>query len=193
MIEISFPAAELILAAVWLAFRIAVWIRNRQIRWKREAVLLLMYVNLAVLLRITFFPMARVNGHVQPLVFDASAVYPFWINRVPFVHLFDFASRRDLLVNVIGNAAMFVPSGIIPPVVYRRLDRFPKVLLAGAGLSVPITGFANSIAAAAIEFKSEGLVLGMAAKMFVIAGPVLVYGMAASVLYGLIYWVVGLF
>ncbi|MBR7091985.1 MAG: SpoVA/SpoVAEb family sporulation membrane protein [Clostridia bacterium] len=64
---------------------------------------------------------------------------------------------------------------------------------AGAGLSVPITGFANSIAAAAIEFKSEGLVLGMAAKMFVIAGPVLVYGMAASVLYGLIYWVVGLF
>ena len=138
MIEISFPAAELILAAVWLAFRIAVWIRNRQIRWKREAVLLLMYINLAVLLRITFFPMARVNGHVQPLVFDASAVFPFWINWVPFVHLFDFASKRDLLVNVIGNAAMFVPTGILLPVVFRRLDRFPKVLLAGAGLSLCI-------------------------------------------------------
>ena len=57
---------------------------------------------------------------------------------------------------------------------------------AGAGTFVPITGFANAIASPAIEFKSEGLVLGMAAKMFVIAGPVLVYGIAASVLYGVI-------
>lgn len=64
---------------------------------------------------------------------------------------------------------------------------------AGAGTSVPITGFANSIASAAQEFKSEGLVLGMAAKMFVIAGPVLVYGITASVVYGVIYWVMTLF
>lgn len=64
---------------------------------------------------------------------------------------------------------------------------------AGAGTLVPITGFANSIAAPAIEFKSEGFVLGLGAKMFVIAGPVLVYGITASVIYGLILWVVGLF
>ena len=51
---------------------------------------------------------------------------------------------------------------------------------------MPITGFANSIVSPAMEFKSEGLVLGMAAKMFVIAGPVLVYGIAASVVYGLV-------
>lgn len=57
---------------------------------------------------------------------------------------------------------------------------------AGAGTFVPITGFANAIASPAIEFKSEGLVLGMAAKMFVIAGPVLVYGITASVIYGVI-------
>ena len=56
---------------------------------------------------------------------------------------------------------------------------------AGAGLSVPITGFANSIAAAAVEFRSEGLVPGMAARMFNLAGPVLVFGISASVLYGL--------
>ena len=55
---------------------------------------------------------------------------------------------------------------------------------AGAGTFVPITGFANAIAAPAIEFKSEGLVLGLAAKMFVIAGPVLVYGITASVILG---------
>ena len=57
---------------------------------------------------------------------------------------------------------------------------------AGAGTFVPITGFANAIASPAIEFKSEGLVLGMAAKMFAIAGPVLVYGVTASVIYGVI-------
>lgn len=56
----------------------------------------------------------------------------------------------------------------------------------GAGLIVPITGFANSIVSPAMEFKSEGLVLGLAAKMFVVAGPVLVYGIASSVIYGLI-------
>ena len=59
---------------------------------------------------------------------------------------------------------------------------------AGAGTLVPITGFANSIAAPAVEFKSEGFVLGVGAKMFTIAGPVLVYGTAASVVYGFIYW-----
>ncbi len=59
---------------------------------------------------------------------------------------------------------------------------------AGAGTLVPITGFANAIAAPAIEFKSEGLVTGTTVKMFSIAGPVVVYGVRASVLYGLIYW-----
>lgn len=59
---------------------------------------------------------------------------------------------------------------------------------AGAGTLVPITGFANSIAAPAVEFKSEGLVTGTAVKMFTIAGPVLVFGLSASVVYGVIYW-----
>ena len=60
---------------------------------------------------------------------------------------------------------------------------------AGAGTLVPITGFANSIAAPAVEFRTEGFVLGVAAKMFQIAGPVIVYGTAASVVYGVIYWI----
>ena len=59
---------------------------------------------------------------------------------------------------------------------------------AGAGTLVPITGFANAIAASAVEFKTEGFVLGVGAKMFTIAGPVIVYGLAASVVYGFIYW-----
>jgi len=64
---------------------------------------------------------------------------------------------------------------------------------AGAGTLVPITGFANAVASPALEFKSEGYVLGLGAKMFVIAGPVIVYGVSASVVYGIIYYIVGLF
>ncbi len=60
---------------------------------------------------------------------------------------------------------------------------------AGAGTLVPITGFANAITAPAVEFKTEGFVLGVAAKMFTIAGPVIVYGISAGVVYGLIYWI----
>ena len=62
---------------------------------------------------------------------------------------------------------------------------------AGAGTIVPITGFANAIVSPAMEFKSEGLVLGSGAKLFAIAGPVLVYGVAASVVYGLILTLMG--
>ena len=60
---------------------------------------------------------------------------------------------------------------------------------AGAGTLVPITGFANAVVAPAIEFKAEGYVLGMGAKMFIIAGPVIVYGTVASAVYGVIYWI----
>ena len=63
----------------------------------------------------------------------------------------------------------------------------------GAGTLVPITGFANAVVSPAIDFKSEGFVLGLGAKMFVIAGPVIVYGITASILYGLIYYIVGVF
>ena len=59
---------------------------------------------------------------------------------------------------------------------------------AGAGSLVPITGFANAVSSPAIEFKTEGFVLGVGAKMFVIAGPVIVYGVFSSVIFGVVYW-----
>ena len=64
---------------------------------------------------------------------------------------------------------------------------------AGAGTLVPITGFANAVAAPAVEFKTEGFVLGVGAKIFTIAGPVILYGTAAGVVYGVIYWFTTLF
>ena len=66
--------------------------------------------------------------------------------------------------------------------VYDKIAKF-----AGAGTLVPITGFANAVAAPAMEFKSEGIITGMSAKMFVIAGPVIVFGVTASMIYGIIY------
>ena len=85
--------------------------------------------------------------------------------------------------SLIFLAALFTALGL-----YCKLANY-----AGAGTLVPITGFANSIAAAAIEFKSEGLILGTGVKMFIIAGPVLVYGPVAAVLYGILAWLLRLF
>ena len=64
---------------------------------------------------------------------------------------------------------------------------------AGAGAFVPISGFANAMVSPAMEFTREGLVLGLGCKLFTIAGPVLVWGVSASVVYGIIYWLIGLF
>jgi len=72
--------------------------------------------------------------------------------------------------------------------IYNKIANF-----AGAGTVVPITGFANAVVAPAIEFKKEGFVFGVAAKMFTIAGPVLVYGIGTSVIIGIIYYVISLF
>ena len=138
MLKISFITLELLYTAVWLLCRIVVWIKQRHIDWKREAILLLMYINLAVIIRFTFFSMSRINGRIQPLVFDASKVFPFWVNLIPFVKLLDYNSKRDLLLNIIGNTAMFIPSGIILPIIYKKLDSFWKVAAAGAMISLCI-------------------------------------------------------
>ena len=79
-------------------------------------------------------------------------------------------------VTIIFLAALFTGLG--------WFDRLAKH--AGAGTLVPITGFANAVVAPALEFRSEGLVMGVGARMFAIAGPVLAYGISAAVLYGLV-------
>jgi len=86
-------------------------------------------------------------------------------------------------ITMVFLGALFTGLGL-----YDNLGKF-----AGAGSIVPITGFANSIVSPAIEFKHEGYVLGVGAKMFVIAGPVLVYGITASVIVGIIYYLIGIF
>ena len=132
MKEISFAAGECFFTVLWLLARLIVWIRNRRIDWKREALMILMYINLAVIIRFSFFPMERSGGRIQPLLFDPGSVFPFDVNLVPFVHMRDYVSDRAELMNFIGNIAMYIPSGIILPVVYTNLDSFPKTVAAGA-------------------------------------------------------------
>lgn len=85
---------------------------------------------------------------------------------------------------------MLVPTTlIIIAAVLTGIGVFDKIArVAGAGTLVPITGFANAVAAPAIEFKNEGYILGVGANLFKIAGPVIAYGTAASVIYGAVYW-----
>ena len=93
------------------------------------------------------------------------------------------SARAAVSISLIGLSAIFTALKIY--------DNIAKH--AGAGTLVPITGFANSVVSPAMEFKSEGFVTGLGAKMFVIAGPVLVYGICASVLYGLVIFIFKLY
>ena len=86
-------------------------------------------------------------------------------------------------VTLIGVAAILTGFGI-----YDRLGAF-----AGGGSIIPITGFSNAVSAAAIEHRKEGIIFGTCANMFKVAGPVIVVGVALSMLVGLVYWIIGLF
>ena len=90
---------------------------------------------------------------------------------------------KDAAGSATAISLIFLSAVLTALSVYNCIAKF-----AGAGTLVPITGFANSVVSPAMEYRSEGLVTGMAAKMFTNAGPVIVYGTVASVLYGVIYW-----
>lgn len=93
-----------------------------------------------------------------------------------------FSLTGDELAAAVSILLIFLGTLLTGLGVYDRIGRY-----AGAGSIVPITGFANSVASPAIEFKTEGLVYGLAAKMFVVAGPIIVYGVLAGTAVGLIY------
>ena len=100
--------------------------------------------------------------------------------RYAFEYL--FALSGDELAGTVSVVLIFLGTLLTGLGVYDRIGKN-----AGAGSIVPITGFANSVASPAIEFKTEGLVYGMAAKMFIVAGPIIVFGVLAGTAVGLIY------
>lgn len=94
----------------------------------------------------------------------------------------------DELAGTTSVVLIFLGSLLTGLGVYDRIGKY-----AGGGSIVPITGFANSVVSPAMEFKSEGYIYGLAAKMFVIAGPIIVFGVIGSVAVGLVYYIAGLF
>ena len=100
--------------------------------------------------------------------------------------IFEFCKYRGLDITfsntVVSISLIFISAFLTGLNVFNRIGKF-----AGAGSLVPITGFANSIVSPAMEYKSEGYVMGVGAKMFTVAGPVLVYGISASILVGLLH------
>ena len=138
MICITCPFLMIAISCAWVLIRTANAVRQKHFSWKRELQLMLVYICIIVVTRFTFFPFSKVNGQVQPLIFDAAQMFPFRINLRPFVYLFDYPTMREALLNLIGNTAMFIPLGIVWPSVFRQLDTHKKVLAAGFGYSLCI-------------------------------------------------------
>ena len=138
MFQVSYGLLVLMISVIWILVRAIVYARQKRFNWRREIELLLVYICIIVVARFTFFPFFRVNGKIQPLGFDALTMFPLRINYVPLVSLFDYEIFREMLINVIGNTAMFIPIGVVWPVVYRKLDTHRKTIAAGVGFSLCI-------------------------------------------------------
>ena len=138
MIAITYAALISIISFLWILVRIWHWKKNGRISWKREIQLLLVYICITVVVRFTFFPFSKVDGKIQPLVFDVAKIFPPRINLIPMFFLFDYEIRREALINLIGNTAMFLPLGIVWPSVFHKLDTHRKVIASGVATSLAI-------------------------------------------------------
>ena len=138
MLQIPVFAGSLAVVILWLVFRLAAYSKSKRINWRSEAIQLFFLINLLVIHRVTFHPFSKVDGQVQPLIFDISTAWPFRVNLIPFVNLLDYDSKRDLLLNLIGNFALFIPTGIVTPLIYKRINTLKKVILTGFLISLTI-------------------------------------------------------
>lgn len=138
MIQISYGAMILAVSIIWCMIRVIVALCNKRVDVVRELQLLLVYVCIVVIIRFTFCPFETVEGRIQPLLFDAERILPPRINLIPFVYLFDYETVREIMLNLLGNSLMFVPVGIVYPIVYKKLNTHVKVIAAGIGFSLAI-------------------------------------------------------
>lgn len=138
MLAITYSSTILAISVSWVIVCVFVNKKERNFSWKRELQLMLVYICIVVVTRFTFFPFSKVDGKVQPLLFDAAIMFPPRMNLVPMVNLLNYEIFREMLINVIGNTAMFIPLGIVWPSVFKKLDTHKKVIAAGVGYSLCI-------------------------------------------------------
>lgn len=127
----------IVISVLWIIIRY-LCNRSKQISWKREAQLILVYICIVVIVRFTFCPFEKIDGKLQPLIFNPNKCYPFRLNLKPFVNMFGYDSREKTQINIIGNIAMFIPVGMVWPYVFKKLNKPWKVIAAGAGFSLAI-------------------------------------------------------
>ncbi|MCL2341946.1 MAG: stage V sporulation protein AC [Firmicutes bacterium] len=115
----------------------------------------------------------------------------FWVGGLICVigqFVFEFCKYRgmdkDISATIVSIVLIFLTALLTALNIFNRIGKF-----AGAGSIIPITGFANAIVSPAIEYKSEGYVMGVGSKMFTVAGPVLVFGISASIIIGILYFI----
>ena len=129
-------------------------------------------------------PSPKIKNCIKAFIFGGSiCTFGQFLNWV-----FEKMNLSEDAVKALTPATLIVIAAILTGV--GVFDKIAKH--AGAGTLVPITGFANAVVSPAIEFKTEGHVLGIGVKMFTVAGPVILFGTLASVIYGLVYWILGL-
>ena len=138
MYEISFLTGMILTVACWFLVRGLICLKNKKIDWKYEAKQLFFLVNLMVIVRMTFYPFAMADGKVQPLIFEPAAIFPLRVNLIPFVNMLQYDTKFDLLINLIGNSTMFIPTGIMVPLIYRNVDSLKKTVLTGFAISLTI-------------------------------------------------------
>ena len=138
MIEISYLQMVLYISAIWILVRGICAVKTKRFGWRRELQLILVYICIIVVVRFTFCPFGKVDGKIQPLLFDSSKIFPLWVNFKPLIYLFDYPTMKEALLNLIGNTAMFIPLGIVWPAVFKKLNTHRKVIAAGFGVSLTI-------------------------------------------------------
>ena len=128
MISIPFIYVAAVYTFIYLLVRAIVSIRSKKLDWKREKLHMLMYINLLVIFSFTF----------SPLVLDTGRLFDFRVNFIPFLYLTDYDNSTHMYLNVAGNILMFIPTGILLPVLYKRLDKAYKVVGTGFLISLAI-------------------------------------------------------
>ena len=138
MIEISYTAGLVTVTIGWILFRAAMYRKTKHFDFKYELRQIFFLINLLVIARFVFYPFSKVDGQVQPLLFEPDKIFPLRVNLVPLVNILQFDTVRDLILNLTGNFAMFIPTGIMTPLIYKHLNSFKQTVLTGFLISLTI-------------------------------------------------------
>lgn len=136
MIETTYWELFTLITILWITVRGIIAIKNKNFSIRNELKMLLVYVCIVVIARIVNFPLHHVDGKIGTMKLDVNKIFPFRMNLIPIVHLFDIYDGWQ--INIIGNIAMFIPVGIVWPICFKELNTIGKTILSGAGFSLLI-------------------------------------------------------